>query len=67
MARRADVVKRLLEIVVGLWLARWLAGELAAYAGRHWQPHGPAPRNSPRKPGWIPGTPKSVLRRHSEP
>jgi hypothetical protein len=36
-------VKTLLKLIVGVVLLRWLAGELAAYAGRHWRPPGPAP------------------------
>jgi hypothetical protein len=48
-------VRRLLWILVGLWLARWAAGEVAAYAGRHWRKHGPPPIESPRAPGWMPG------------
>jgi hypothetical protein len=48
-------VRRLLWILIGLWLARWAAGEVAAYAGRHWRKHGPPPIESPRAPGWMPG------------
>ena len=67
MAGGAHVVKRLLMLATVVWLLRWAAGEVAAYAGRHWQRHGPAPRDSARKPGWMPGPPEDVLRRHSQP
>ena len=60
-------MKRLFKLAVAFWLLRWAAGELAAYAGRHWQLHGPPPRESPRKPGWMPGPTESALRRHSKP
>ena len=33
-------VANLVKIALALWLARWAAGELAAYVGRH----GPWPR-----------------------
>jgi hypothetical protein len=42
-------------LAAALWAARWVARELAAYAGRHWQPRGPAPKDSPRQPGRMPG------------
>jgi hypothetical protein len=61
------VVRRLVKLAVALWLLRWAAGELAAYAGRHWQQHGPPPRESPRRPGWMPDPPESLLRKHGEP
>jgi hypothetical protein len=51
----ADVVKRLLFAAAAVWIVRWAAMQLAAYAGRHWQPRGPAPKNSPRQPGRMPG------------
>jgi hypothetical protein len=47
-------VKTVLKIALGVWLLRWLAGELAAYAGRHWRKHGPPPIESERAPGWMP-------------
>jgi hypothetical protein len=49
------VVKRVLEVAALAWLVRWAARELAAYSGRHWQRRGPAPKNSPRQPGRMPG------------
>jgi hypothetical protein len=51
----ADVVRRLAALAVAYWLVRWAALELAAYAGRHWQARGPAPKDSPRQPGRMPG------------
>jgi hypothetical protein len=51
----ADVVKRLVVLVATAWVVRWAAMELAAYAGRHWQRRGPAPKDSPRQPGRMPG------------
>jgi hypothetical protein len=50
----ALTLKRVAAILVGLWLLRWAAGELAAYAGRHWRAHGPPPIESERAPGWMP-------------
>ena len=47
-------MKRLALVLLGLWLARWAAGEIAAYAGRHWRKHGPPPIESERAPGWMP-------------
>jgi len=49
------VVKRLVIVGALVWLVRWAAMELAAYSGRHWQPRGPAPKDSPRQPGRMPG------------
>ncbi len=40
-------MKRLLRLAVAAWLLRWAAGELAAYAGRHWRRPGPAPIDAP--------------------
>ena len=57
--RRADLVK----VVLGVWLLRWIARELAAYSGRHWQHPGPAPLDSARRPGWLPGPSERALRR----
>jgi hypothetical protein len=51
VVRRPDLVR----LAAALWLLRWAAQELAAYAGRHWQRPGPPPRDSPRRPGWMPG------------
>jgi len=47
-------LRRLGYVLVGLWLSRWAAAELAAYAGRHWRKHGPPPIESDRPPGWMP-------------
>jgi hypothetical protein len=55
MGRRPDVVRRLVVVAATLWIARWAAQELAAYAGRHWQQRGPAPKDSPCQPGRMPG------------
>ena len=46
--------RRLAYALVAVWLLRWAAGELAAYAGRHWRAHGPPPIESERAPGWMP-------------
>jgi hypothetical protein len=67
MAGSADVVRRALRIALALWLLRWVAGELAAYAGRHWQRLGPSPRDSPAAPGWMPTPSPRALRDLSEP
>ena len=48
-------MRRLLVAAAVLWIVRWAAMELAAYAGRHWQPRGPAPKDSARQPGRMPG------------
>jgi hypothetical protein len=48
-------VKRLLKLGVAVFVLRWAAGEAASYAGRHWRAPGPAPLDSPRAPGWMPG------------
>lgn len=47
--------RRLVYVVLGLWFGRWLAMELASYAGHRLLPPGPPPRDSPRRPGWMPG------------
>jgi hypothetical protein len=57
--RRSDLVK----LGIGLWLLRWAAQEIAAYSGRHWQQPGPPPRDSARRPGWLPGPSEQALRR----
>jgi hypothetical protein len=57
--RRADVVK----LGIAVLLLRWAAEELAAYSGRHWQRPGPPPRDSARRPGWLPGPSERTLRR----
>ncbi len=40
-------MRRLLKVLVGALLLRFIAGELAAYAGRHWRAPGPAPIDLP--------------------
>jgi hypothetical protein len=47
-------LRRLVLLGLGLWVARWLALELASYAGHKWLPKGPPPVDSPRPPGWMP-------------
>jgi hypothetical protein len=37
----------LLKVLVAAFLLRFVAGELAAYAGRHWRSPGPAPIDRP--------------------
>lgn len=49
------MVKRLVLSTVALWLGRWAAMEVAAFAGRHWRRPGPPAKDSPRPPGWMPG------------
>lgn len=53
----------LVKLAVGLWLVRWAAQELVSYSGRHWQRPGPPPRESARRPGWMPGPSERALRR----
>jgi hypothetical protein len=57
------VVRGLLKLALAAWLLRWGVGEVSAYAGRHWQAHGPAPRDSPVRPGWMPTPSERDLRR----
>ncbi|MFZ1879018.1 MAG: hypothetical protein WAU41_02530 [Gaiellaceae bacterium] len=40
-------MRRLLRIALAFLLVRWAAGELAAYAARHWRAPGPPPADSP--------------------
>ena len=47
--------RRLALLALGLWVARWLALELASLAGHRLLPPGPSPLDSPRPPGWMPG------------
>ena len=47
-------MKRLVLAAAALWTGRWLALQLAAYAGRK-LPRGPAPKESKRAPGHMPG------------
>jgi hypothetical protein len=48
-------VKRLVLAGLVFWVARWLARELTSYAGQRYLPRGPAPKDSPRRPGLMPG------------
>jgi hypothetical protein len=48
-------MRRLLIAGGVLWIVRWVAIQVAGYAGRHWLPVGPSPRESPRQPGRMPG------------
>jgi len=41
-------------LAVGLWFGRWIAMELASFAGHRLLPPGPPPRESARRPGWMP-------------
>jgi hypothetical protein len=47
-------VRRLAYVALGLWVGRWVAMELASYAGHRLLPPGPPPRESARRPGWMP-------------
>ena len=46
--------RRLVAFALVLWFGRWLAMELASFAGHRLLPRGPAPKDSPRRPGWMP-------------
>jgi hypothetical protein len=46
--------RRLVYFVLGVWVARWAAMELASYAGHRLLPPGPPPKDSERRPGWMP-------------
>ena len=48
-------MRRLLVLVGAFWVARWAAREAASYAGQRLLPRGPAPTDSPRQPGLMPG------------
>jgi hypothetical protein len=48
-------LKWIAAVGAALWVARWAALELAALAGSRWLPPGPAPKDSPRRPGLMPG------------
>jgi len=41
-------------VAFGVWIGRWLAMELASYAGRRLLPPGPPPKQSARRPGRMP-------------
>ncbi|NUR78165.1 MAG: hypothetical protein HOQ28_17995 [Thermoleophilia bacterium] len=53
-------MRRVLRLAVLLWIGRWLAGELAAYLGRHPRRPGPDPRESPHPPGWMAGPERGI-------
>jgi hypothetical protein len=46
--------RRLAYVLLGLWVGRWAAMELASYAGRRLLPPGPPPKDSFHRPGWMP-------------
>lgn len=48
-------LRRLALLALGLWVAHWLAREIASFAGHRLLPKGPPPVDSPRAPGWMPG------------
>ena len=48
-------MKPLLKLAGALLVLRFIAREVAASAGRHRRVPGPAPIDSPRPPGWMPG------------
>ncbi len=48
------MVRRVALLVFGFWLGRWAAMELASFAGHRLLPPGPPPRESARRPGWMP-------------
>ena len=48
-------LRRAALLVLAALTARWLAMELAAYAGHRILPPGPPPRESVRPPGHMPG------------
>jgi hypothetical protein len=48
-------LRRIAALALLFWVGRWAARELTSYAGQRWLPRGPAPRDSPRRPGLMPG------------
>jgi hypothetical protein len=46
--------RRLVYLALAFWIGRWLAMELASFAGHRLLPPGPPPKDSPRRPGWMP-------------
>ena len=48
-------MKRLAGILLLVWAGRWALRELACVAGTKLLPRGPAPKDSPRRPGVMPG------------
>ena len=49
------MIRRLVLLAAAAWVARWAATLLAAYVGNRVWPRGPAPKDSPRQPGRMPG------------
>ena len=47
--------RRAVALLAAAWVGRWLALELASFAGRKLLPPGPPPREFSRPPGWMPG------------
>lgn len=56
-------MRRLLRLAALVWLGRWVAGEVAAYLGRHPRAAGPSPLDSPHPPGWMPGPERGMEER----
>jgi hypothetical protein len=48
-------LNRLLKLVGAVLILRFVAEEVVAFAARNWLSPGPAPLDSPRPPGWMPG------------
>jgi hypothetical protein len=51
-----SAARRLLFLFLVLWLGRWFARELASRIGHQLLAPGPPPIDSPRPPGWMPGS-----------
>jgi hypothetical protein len=49
------VIRTLVKLAAALWVLRWLAMELAAYAGRRRDAQAPPALDPARKPGHMPG------------
>lgn len=47
-------MRRLAYLAAAVWVVRWLAFEIASHVSNR-IPRGPAPKDSPRRPGWMPG------------
>jgi hypothetical protein len=47
-------MKKLAVLAALVWTGRWLALELASLVSNR-IPRGAAPKDSPRRPGWMPG------------
>ena len=47
--------RRLAALALGLWILRWLALELASFAGHRLVRPGPPPIRSEHQPGRMPG------------